>query len=77
MTFQNHSVAQSDFAHPCTPISSNQPSVTGFYSGFMPVTEGATQMATYSVYVKDEKPIWFYCSQGPHCQKGMSGAINS
>ncbi|KAL8801805.1 MAG: hypothetical protein Q9182_004212 [Xanthomendoza sp. 2 TL-2023] len=26
--------------------------------------------------VNDTKPIWYYCSQGDHCQNGMVGVIN-
>ncbi|KAF4535581.1 Extracellular serine-rich protein [Lasiodiplodia theobromae] len=32
---------------------------------------------TYTIKVSDAKPIWFYCSQGKHCQAGMVGAINA
>jgi hypothetical protein len=51
-----------------------------FYSGFMPTnaTFGTTSnVLTYTIHVKDEKPMWFYCSQGKHCQAGMVGAINA
>lgn len=53
------------------------PDVEGFFSGFMPVKQGATSQPTYTVPVKSEKPLWFYCSQGKHCQAGMVGAINA
>jgi len=33
-------------------------------------------MPTFTIEVNDTKPIWFYCSQGKHCQSGMVGAIN-
>jgi len=45
-----------------------------FYSGFMP-TDQMGQI-TYTIQVKDTNPVWFYCSQGKHCQNGMVGAIN-
>jgi hypothetical protein len=51
-----------------------------FFSGFMPTN--ATNRAqkgvlTYTIHVKDTKPVWFYCSQAKHCQAGMVGAINA
>ena len=53
------------------------PNVTGFWSGFQPVTPGAASVPTYTVMVNDTKPIWFYCSKANHCQTGMVGAINA
>ena len=74
---KNHSVVQSNFANPCVPINNVQPNVTGFFSGFMPVKDTDSQKPTFSITVKDEKPTWVYCAQGPHCQKGMVMAINA
>ena len=34
-------------------------------------------MPTFTIKVKNTKPIWFYCSQGKHCQSGMVGVINA
>lgn len=73
---QNHSVVQSTFDQPCQPIQNIMPNVTGFFSGFMPVAAGATEMPVYTIAVNDTRPIWFYCSQGRHCQAGMVGVIN-
>jgi len=75
---RNHSVVRAAFADPCIPIeqSSSANGTEGFYSGFMPVSEGSTTMPTFTIQVKDTKPIWFYCSQGSHCQTGMVGVIN-
>jgi hypothetical protein len=50
------------------------PQTNAFWSGFMPTT--AEGQLTYTVAVKDTNPIWFYCSQGMHCQGGMVGVIN-
>lgn len=74
----NHSVAQSSFADPCMPISESESGngTTGFFSGFMPVKPEDTLMPTFTIPIVDEKPIWFYCATGPHCQRGMVGAIN-
>ncbi|KAI9721823.1 MAG: hypothetical protein M1812_002159 [Candelaria pacifica] len=73
----NHSVVQSTFDQPCVPIANNQPSTPGFFSGFMPVSKNSTIMPIFTIAVNDTKPIWFYCSQGKHCQSGMVGVINA
>ncbi|KAL1598879.1 hypothetical protein SLS60_008022 [Paraconiothyrium brasiliense] len=78
---KNHSVVQSTFDQPCTPIQNVMPNMTtAFFSGFMPTNAsvGATsQVLTYTIRVMDTKPVWFYCSQAKHCQSGMVGAINA
>jgi hypothetical protein len=73
---QNHTVTQSTFDNPCVPINKIQPNVTGIKSGFMPVAIGATELPVFSVLVNDTNPIWIYCGQTGHCQKGMSMVIN-
>ncbi|KAF2185233.1 hypothetical protein K469DRAFT_688049 [Zopfia rhizophila CBS 207.26] len=30
----------------------------------------------FSIVLKDNNPVWFYCAQGNHCRSGMSGIIN-
>ncbi|KAL2262720.1 hypothetical protein VTK26DRAFT_309 [Humicola hyalothermophila] len=70
---RNHSVAQSSFDKPCQPLDD------GFFSGFVQSESTDTaSTTTFTIKVKDEKPIWVYCSQpeGDHCQKGMVHAIN-
>src|SRR5271163_1284226 len=42
----------------------------------MPVAANATQLPVFSVQVNDTKPIWIYCGQTGHCQKGMAMVIN-
>lgn len=74
---KNHSVVQSTFDQPCEPISNHQPNVQGIFSGFMPVSANSTEMPSFTIPVTDTKPIWFYCSQGKHCQSGMVGVINA
>lgn len=69
---RNHSVVRAAFDSPCQPLEG----ADGFYSGFMPVAQDATSMPTFTVMVNDTKPIWFYCSQGKHCQAGMVGVVN-
>ncbi|KHO00764.1 extracellular serine-rich protein [Metarhizium album ARSEF 1941] len=67
---RNHSVTQSSFNDPCHPLED------GFFSGFVPTTDSPSR-TTFTIEVKDTKPIWFYCGQANHCQKGMIGAINA
>ncbi|KAI9823397.1 MAG: hypothetical protein M1826_007753 [Phylliscum demangeonii] len=74
---RNHSVVQSTFDQPCQPRGLNQPSMPGFFSGFMPVSNTSTTMPVWTIAINDTKPIWFYCSQGKHCQAGMVGVINA
>lgn len=71
----NHTVTQSTFDAPCQPIAMNS-NVTGIYSGFMPVSASATTTPTYTVMINSTTPMWLYCSQGKHCQNGMTMVIN-
>jgi len=73
---KNHTVTQSDFDHPCVPISQIMPNVTGIKSGFMPVAAGAANLPVFTIDVTDTKPLWVYCGQTGHCQKGMAMVIN-
>jgi plastocyanin len=70
---KNHSVAQSTFAKPCEPMQG------GFWSGFVPTSDAEKVASTSFTYeVKNASaPIWFYCTQGKHCQAGMVGVINA
>jgi plastocyanin len=72
---KNHSVVQSTFDNPCAPISLHS-NVTGVFSGYQPVAADAEMTSTYTIMVTDKKPMWLYCSQGKHCQSGMSMVIN-
>ncbi|KAF2965461.1 hypothetical protein GQX73_g8116 [Xylaria multiplex] len=74
----NHSVVQSNFDNPCTPIQALVANATGMFSGYMDVAASvsAGNFPTYTVEVKDEKPLWLYCSQGKHCQAGMVMVVN-
>lgn len=65
-----HSVVQGAFGSPCTP------SDNGFNSDFVRTTSGAANR-TFVVTVNNTDPIWFYCSQGRHCQSGMVGVVNA
>ncbi|QUC24000.1 uncharacterized protein UV8b_08241 [Ustilaginoidea virens] len=72
----NHTVTQSDFDNPCVPVSSIDPSVAGVFSSFQPVAGAAGAVPVFTVLVNDTRPIWLFCSQGAHCQKGMAMVIN-
>nr|VWP00834.1 Uncharacterized protein [Ganoderma boninense] len=73
---KNHTASQSSFAGPCSLVDG------GLDSGFMPVAANQTDnFPTWTVTVKDTKPLWFYCRQGAktaasHCGKGMVFAVN-
>jgi plastocyanin len=73
---KNHTVTQSTFDKPCTPAYG------GIDSGFVPVPANQTDgFPTFTVNVRDTKPIWMMCNQGAgtpnlHCGKGMIFAIN-
>ncbi len=75
---KNHTITESSFAEPCKPIAPNLTSPTrpGLKSGFVPVMGTESTTPVYNVLINDTKPIWLYCGQGPHCQKGMSMVIN-
>ncbi|KAG9776555.1 hypothetical protein KCU88_g4818, partial [Aureobasidium melanogenum] len=75
---KNHTITESSFAEPCKPIASNLTSSTrpGIKSGFVPVTGTEEFTPVYNVLINDTKPIWIYCGQTNHCQKGMAMVIN-
>lgn len=58
-----HSVVASGFKTPCSPLAG------GFASGFVPTDPQDAGLSTFTITVKDEKPIWFYCGQADHCKK--------
>ncbi|PSN74604.1 Cupredoxin [Corynespora cassiicola Philippines] len=68
---KNHSVAQGAFGSPCQPLDG------GFWSGFVPVAQGRGETEFVYTVENASAPIWFYCTQGQHCQGGMVGAINA
>lgn len=67
---KNHSVAQAAFATPC------QPADNGFWSGFYPTTNGLAEDSFQITIINASRPLWYYCTQGQHCQNGMVGVIN-
>ncbi|KAJ4155225.1 hypothetical protein LMH87_000481 [Akanthomyces muscarius] len=74
----NHTVTQSDFDHPCKPIKEVNPSALGIFSAYQPVAASVAkgEVPVFTIMVNDTKPMWFFCSQGPHCEKGMALVIN-
>ncbi|KLJ07120.1 hypothetical protein EMPG_17390, partial [Blastomyces silverae] len=68
----NHSVAQSTFEDPCSPMSDG----TGIRSGFLPVSADAADMPVFTVMINDTDPVWLFCGQNNHCQNGMVMVIN-
>lgn len=69
-------MVQSSFAKPCQPLDNGK----GFFSGFTPAASPDVEApTTFTIKVENTTPIWVYCSQtnGDHCQKGMSMAINA
>lgn len=42
----------------------------------MPTSGTAANVNVFTVTVNDTKPLWFYCSQGAHCEAGMAMVIN-
>ncbi|KAI5119096.1 hypothetical protein M0805_004867 [Coniferiporia weirii] len=68
---KNHTVTQSSFADPCSPLAN------GFDTGFMPVADNVTEdFPTQTLQIGSTDPTWVYCRQTGHCQQGMVFAIN-
>jgi len=76
---KNHTATQTSFPSPCSPLKvSTSGAVTGFDSGFTPVSPNATHFPTFTVKVLNASvPIWFSCQQANHCETGMVGALNA
>jgi hypothetical protein len=71
----NHSITQSTFAEPCTPMDG------GFDSGWVLLpTPNLSPVPEWNLTItNDKQAIWFFCKQllpQPHCSSGMVGAIN-
>ncbi|KAI0056474.1 hypothetical protein BV25DRAFT_236948 [Artomyces pyxidatus] len=67
---KNHTVTQSTFPSPCESMAG------GIDSGFQPVAAGATSVPSWTITVNATTPLWFYCKQTGHCEKGMVLAVN-
>ncbi|GAB1317207.1 Extracellular serine-rich protein (Fragment) [Madurella fahalii] len=67
-----HSVAQSAFDSPCTPLDTTD--AQGFFSGSQRVESG--ESSNVFRVVSTGNPMWYYCATARHCQSGMVGVIN-
>ncbi len=78
---RSHSVVQSAFETPCEQLLDGGAGAgAGFNSGLnFTVAEGQAQAPrVFQVPVVDPaRPVWFFCGQADHCNKGMVGAINA
>ncbi|KEF56842.1 uncharacterized protein A1O9_07032 [Exophiala aquamarina CBS 119918] len=75
---KNHTITESSFAEPCKPLAADMTSAMrpGVRSGFIPVKGDEPFTPVYNVLVNDTKPIWIFCGQVNHCQRGMAMVIN-
>jgi len=72
----NHSVVQSNFQNPCTPLGNLEGTET-IFSGFQPSSANPSgEVMTFNMTVPSTDPLWFYCAQANHCQGGMVFAVN-
>jgi plastocyanin len=67
---KNHSVAQAAFNAPCQPLEN------GFWSGYQFTANGVAEDSFQVTITNASRPLWYYCTQGQHCQSGMVGVIN-
>ena len=65
-----HSVAESTFDKPCEALMGS----SSFYSGIFPGANPPKD--SFTIEIKDNGPIWFFCPTTGHCEAGMSGVIN-
>ncbi|KAL8397284.1 hypothetical protein RB594_004125 [Gaeumannomyces avenae] len=74
----NHTVTQSTFDNPCSPINNFVKNVTGVHSGYVPFAASAAmgQVPVYTIMINNTTPMWLYCAQAKHCQNGMVMVIN-
>lgn len=67
----NHSVTQSTFDNPCSPLSN------GFDSGYEPnIDNTVNPTPNYTISVTSTGSEWFYSKQGSECESGMVFALN-
>lgn len=86
---RNHSVAQGSFSSPCRPLAGgvysgfmpvaagkgvcppeiNHSAQINFHANYI-------QSSTFQVTVNSTNPIYLYCSQIEHCEKGMAMVVN-
>ncbi|KAH9835690.1 uncharacterized protein C8Q71DRAFT_709593 [Rhodofomes roseus] len=80
---KNHTATQASFPDPCRPLTdASTGQVVAIDSGFMPVSDNATEFPTFNVTVNNTSPTWFYCKQhlptgASHCGMGMVFSVNA
>ncbi|RXW25345.1 hypothetical protein EST38_g498 [Candolleomyces aberdarensis] len=68
---KNHTVTQSTFDNPCAVKAD------GVDSGYQFIPQGTNVFPQWSITVNnDTAPLWFFCNQKPHCERGMVFAVN-
>lgn len=75
----NHSVTQTSFSSPCTPLVDAPTGRKGFDSGFFPSNPSSGELPGWKLEVTSSDPIWIACMQtigGRHCESGMVMVIN-
>ncbi|KAF9484795.1 hypothetical protein BDN70DRAFT_56073 [Pholiota conissans] len=70
----NHTVTQSSFDNPCSPLAG------GFDSGIVINSNSNSSNAPSPMWTiritNSSEPIYFHCETGDHCKDGMVGVIN-
>ncbi|KAL7276232.1 hypothetical protein RUND412_000790 [Rhizina undulata] len=67
---KNHTLTQSTLANPCSPMAG------GIDSGFKPNPSNVANSEMFTLTVSNSTPMWFFCAQTGHCEKGMVFAVN-
>jgi len=73
----NHTVTQSTLADPCTQFKNATTGEIGLNSKYQAVAASSTDFPVWTIQIAASTPIWMFCLQGPHCQKGMVMSINA
>jgi len=71
---KNHTLTQSSFNSPCSPLTN------GFDTGFEFVGTSNNTITKSFIVPNTSNPLWFYCRQkvpSSHCAQGMVFAINA
>lgn len=74
---RNHTVTQSIPTNPCQPNLDGPGVDETVHSGFIAFSNDDTHVGTFNVPVRDTEPMFLYCAQAQHCQKGMVMAVNA
>ncbi|KIL64606.1 hypothetical protein M378DRAFT_126435 [Amanita muscaria Koide BX008] len=69
-----HSVVQSTFDHPCTPINGGYNSGSHTVDANIPLND--TTLPVGQLYINDTIPQWFFDQASGQCQQGAVMAVN-